>query len=335
MKKRIIVSLALIAALILALTACQPATPPTPNPVTPKPVQRLSIGTSTVGGQFYLVGGGWASMINSKLPAGYDIAAEVTGGSNSNIVMIESGEIEFGTMLNSSAIEGYTGSASWTNNVENKKLRSMFPMAPYSMTIFTLESSGVKTMSDLNGKKVGLGSAGAGVDTIARDVFNVLGITPGEIHNDAWTPTVQAVANGVIDVAITFMNPPWPALLDLEATRKLHFVAMTEEEVAKVVAAFNFLAGGVIPAGAYQGTPQDVLTVANWALVAVSADLSEDTVYELAKATFENLDDLVAVHRSCEYILPENCLNLAVPLHPGVIKYLREKGITVPARLIP
>jgi len=298
-------------------------------------MERLSIGTSTVGGQFYLVGGGWASMINSKLSDGYDIAAEVTGGSNANIVMIETGEIEFGTMLNSSAIEGYTGSAAWTNNVEHTKLRSMFPMAPYAMTIFTLESSGVKTMSDLTGRKVGLGSAGAGVDTIARDVFEVLGITPSEIHNDAWTPTVQAVANGIIDVAITFQNPPWPALLDLEATRQLHFVAMTEEEVTKVTDAFNFLASGFIPKGAYQGAVENVRTVSNWALVAVSADLSEDSAYELAKATFENLDDLVAVHKSCEYILPENALNLTVPLHPGVIKYLNEKGITVPERLIP
>jgi hypothetical protein len=59
-------------------------------------------------------------------------------------------------------------------------------------------------------------------------------------------------------------------------------------------------------------------------------------VYKLVKALFEHNDALVKIHPSAAYTTPENTVKYSpIPLHPGTIKYLKEKGIKVPANLIP
>jgi TRAP-type uncharacterized transport system substrate-binding protein len=58
-------------------------------------------------------------------------------------------------------------------------------------------------------------------------------------------------------------------------------------------------------------------------------------VYLVVKALFENQADMIAVHPSSKYMTAKNNLNFNVPLHAGVIRYMKEVGIDVPARLIP
>ena len=66
------------------------------------------------------------------------------------------------------------------------------------------------------------------------------------------------------------------------------------------------------------------------------ASLDTDMVYKLAKALFEHKDYLMKIHPSAAYTTPENAVKYSpIALHPGTIKYLKEKGIDVPARLVP
>ncbi|NQU64808.1 MAG: C4-dicarboxylate ABC transporter substrate-binding protein, partial [SAR324 cluster bacterium] len=64
--------------------------------------------------------------------------------------------------------------------------------------------------------------------------------------------------------------------------------------------------------------------------------LGTDLVYSLVKALYENNDYLLKIHPSASYTTPENAVKYSpIPLHPGTIKYLKEKGVSVPDRLIP
>ena len=91
------------------------------------------------------------------------------------------------------------------------------------------------------------------------------------------------------------------------------------------------LAGGV-----YRGIDQPVPTIGVWNVMICQASLDTDMVYKLAKALFENNDYLKKIHPSAAYTTPENAVKYSpIPLHPGTIKYLEEKGITVPDKLRP
>jgi hypothetical protein len=91
------------------------------------------------------------------------------------------------------------------------------------------------------------------------------------------------------------------------------------------------LAGGV-----YRGVDKAVPTIGVWNVMICQAGLSTDLVYKLVKSLYEHQDYLLKIHPSASYTTPENAVKYSpIPLHPGTIKYLKEKGVAVPAGLMP
>ena len=90
-----------------------------------------------------------------------------------------------------------------------------------------------------------------------------------------------------------------------------------------------------IPAGTYPNQDDTIRTVMQPNFLAVRADVSEDTVYAMTKAIFENLEVLWAASSSAESVTLDIALNgLPVPLHPGAARYYREQGIEIPENLV-
>ena len=62
------------------------------------------------------------------------------------------------------------------------------------------------------------------------------------------------------------------------------------------------------------------------AMIAVNENLSEDDVYNITKAIYENVDKLA--HDKATYISLETALDgVGIPLHPGAEKYYKEVGV--------
>lgn len=297
--------------------------------------KKYSMGSGSIGGMFYLMGGGISTLLNNKLSDHYVFTTESTGGGTANVSLIQSGDIEVGITMASTALAGWTGSAPWTRGVKFNKLRAMVALYPSSMTTYCLQSSGIKTLSDLNGKIVGLGPKGAAMDTSVRNIFEKLNIKPKQIHNDEYSTTIKAISDGVIDAAIVFQNAPWPSLLELEGTRKIAYIPLTDKEQKAIQELYPFYSKSVIPGGVYKGAPQDVPTLEEWNFLICSSEMPENEVYELTKTIYENNSDLLVIHSCAKYTTAQNALNVSIPLHPGAIKYLKEKGVKIPAQLIP
>lgn len=295
---------------------------------------KLALGTSTPGGNYYLVGGGWSNIITNNTPD-VEITAEVTGGSAANITMIQVGKIDIGVTMGSTIVEGFEAKEAWTQGKVKDKIRVLLPLYPSYFTLYSLEKDPVTDISDLNTKKVGTGNLGAGVDSIAKAIFKELNIKPKQIHNDSHNNTVRAVGDEIIEAGISFQYPPYPALLDLESSKDIHYTSLTEEETNKIITKMPFLSKGVIPKDSYKGAKENIQTVADWNWLVCSSDMSEELVYNIIKTTFENKDSLLTINRALENVTPENYLKSKSKLHPGVIKYLTELNIVVPTELIP
>ena len=294
----------------------------------PAEAKKFSVGTGSVGGVLYVMGSGWATVMNNSLPGQYEFTGEQTGGQSSNVSMLESGEIEFGVGGTATLADAYNGGGSWTNGVKYKKARALFTMAIPNMTPFTLAGSGITSLSDLTGKRVGLGSKGASIDSTFRAIFDKLGIVPADIHNDTWSATVSALQDGTIDAVITQQVAPWPSLTELEATKEVTLIQMTDEELAAIQELFPFYTPSVIPAGSYKANAgQEIKTLCEWTMMLASEDVSEEDVYELMKTTFDHYEDLKLIHPSMADIVAENASKVPVTWHPGAVKYYAEKGI--------
>jgi TRAP transporter TAXI family solute receptor len=296
---------------------------------------KYSLAGGSVGGNFYLMGGGLATTINSHLPQYFLFTSETTGGSTANITMLQKGDAELGIVMTSALSEALKGEVPWTGGVKHDKLRGAVPLYPSWYTMVTLKNSGIKTLRDLNGKRVGLGSKGAALDSIFRQFLADNNIVPSQIHNDGHGATAQALGNGVIDAALHFSYPPFAAIAELESTKDLYFMPLTQAEQDALVKKYDFYSRGGLPAGSYKGITEEVLGVSEWNLLATSVDVPEEHVYLIVKTLFENQADMIAVHSSSKYIAPEFEENFNIPLHVGAIRYLKEIGVNVPDRLLP
>jgi hypothetical protein len=295
--------------------------------------KKISMGTGTIGGLYYIFGGTWAKILNESLSE-VEVNAESTPGSVANAQMIQAGKMAMGFSQASAAYESYNG-VGWTKGTKYTRLRAMVALYPAALTIYSLESRKLKSLSDLNGKEVGLGPAGAGVDQFGRNVFEVLGIKPKKIHNLPHEQTAKAVGDGQLDAAMTVQLAPWPALKDQETSHALRFIPFTALEIAKVRAKYGYYSESAIPKGSYKGVTEDVPSLGDWNLGICDATLAEDLIYKLTKATFAGQKQLLLTHRAAEYTIPPNVKYNTLPLHPGAYRFYKEAGVKIPAELAP
>lgn len=324
--------LALVLALAMMLSCSLALADEIPAPKSPL---RYSAAGGSSGGNFYVVAAGVASYLNQKLPQYFNWTAEETGGGTANLVMIQNGEAEIGVAMTSSIEEAFKGEADWTHGVQMTNLRGLVPLYPSYLTIYSLASTGAKQLSDLNGKVVGLGSKGAAMDSVFRDAFPKMGITPGSIFNDGHGATATAVGNGQVDVAVLFSLPPFAAIAELEAGKELSFVALSEEEQKFLCDNYSFYSPATMPAGAYKGVTEDLTVVSEWNMMVTSCEVPEDYAYLITKTLLESDGALVEYYKGLVYVTAENMVNFNCPLHAGTVRYLKEIGVDVPAALIP
>lgn len=301
----------------------------------PRSPKKYSVAGGSIGGNFYLFGGGIASVLNKHLPKYFFFTAETTGGGSANLVMLNNCEAELGIAMTSSMYESQRGVADWTRGKKMTNLRTAVALYPSWLTIYTLKSSGINSLKDLNGKIIGLGSKGMAMDSIFRQFFFDNGITPKQIHNDGHGATATALQNGVIDAALLFSYPPFAAISELESTKALNFVALTEKEQAALMKKYDFYTKGDIPKGSYKAITTPVRSATEWNMLVTSSEVPADYVYLITKTLCENVKEMIQIHGSAKYITIENTLNSNIPLHEGTVRYMREKGIKVPDKLVP
>ncbi|MEG2834246.1 MAG: TAXI family TRAP transporter solute-binding subunit, partial [Ruthenibacterium sp.] len=159
MKK--LIALALSTALVLSLTACGGSTAPAASAAPagstttaadgtvakPSSPKKFSMASGSVGGNFYLMGGGVSQVLNKYAPDYFNFTCETTGGGSANLGMLQKGDAELGIAMTSSINEAMLGEADWTGGVKHDKLRGALALYPSWLTVYTLKSSGIKSMA--------------------------------------------------------------------------------------------------------------------------------------------------------------------------------------------
>ena len=159
--------------------------------------------------------------------------------------------------------------------------------ALYAEVCQIVSSGDIKSVADLKGKRVSVGDAGSGVEFNARQILEAYDISFDDI---------QVNNLGFGDSA--------DALKD-----------------GKIYTTY------AIPGGSYKGVDDDVQTVAIKATLIASPKLSEETVYNLTKAIFDNKDEIASTHAKGEELDLEYAVSgISVPFHPGAEKYFKEVG---------
>jgi uncharacterized protein len=295
----------------------------------------VSIGTGGTGGVYYPYGGGVAEIWNKHVE-GVQAVAEVTGASVENVRLADKGETLFGLIMSDVAYQAYNGVGRFEG--QPQKIKGMFVMYPNVFHLVVPRRSGIDNVEGIRGKKVSVGAPASGTEFMAQLVLEEsLGIpySSFNVFRLSFTETANALRDNTIDAGVWSVAPPTSSIMDLATTHDVSVVPFTREQIDKVTEKFPYYSDYMLPAESYRGQTGEILTPSVWNVFICNAEIDEDMVYRLTKAVFDNQKTLVGIHPFAANTTLENTVrHSAIPLHPGAIRYLREKGLEVPEHLI-
>ncbi len=292
--------------------------------------RQLIFTTGALGGGFYAIGGGMAAYINNVVKT-VSITAQASGGVNENLNRLETGVADIGLSSHWDAYQAYRGEGQFKKRFTNMLgLGILFKnwSEPY-----TIKKSGIKTFSDLKGKKISVGAAGGSMHKFMSMYLKAHGIDPEKDVKLFHLPpmeSVDALRDGRIDAVMEIAAIPTAALTDLSITHPITIIEFAPGLREKFLKENPMFVPLTIPAGTYKGVDKDVPTVGMLAIWACRKDLPEDIVYEIVKAIYSNegLAYLKKVHSAAQSITREDAAkNMPIPIHPGAIKFYKEAGL--------
>lgn len=289
----------------------------------------LSIGSGNTGGVYYPLAGGLAQVLSHHVP-GWQVTAEVTGGSIDNLKLVGSGRSDIGFAMADAAWDAYAGNDKFAGR--KQPLRTLMVLYPNRMHAVTIEGTGIATMKDLEGKRVSLGSPGGATEVWALRILDAYGMQD-KIKRERLSvnESVNALKDRKIDAFFWGGGVPTAAVTDLAATPGVKVRLLDHGDT---VDALNKKYGplysrNTIPKSAYPGMAKDATNVNVWNVLVVNAAMPDDVAYAIVKTVFEHRADMIAVHKEFTTLSLDYQTKGAspIPFHPGAVRYFAEKGL--------
>lgn len=291
----------------------------------------LTIGTASQGGVYFVYGNGFAGFISEALKI--NASGEVTGGPVQNATLVQTKEHGIGLVTMGPMYEAWMGKSKLAPGLRHRDVRALFPMYETPLHAITMRKSNIKSMADLNGKRVSVGPAGGTADTYWPRFLNELGIK-ARITNSGAADAASQLKDGLIDAFLFAAGLPIGAFSQLAAEADVITFTFTPAEHARIAKAFPEMAPFTIPANTYRVQPDAQNTFALWNFAIAHKDMPESLAYEITKLALDNNPRMVQIHAAAKGTLVENWdKNTFLPYHRGAVRYFREKGINIPANL--
>lgn len=319
MKMKKFVSVVLVLTLALALAACGGEAAAT----------KMTMGTGGTTGTYYAFGGVLGQYITNH--SGVAVNVVSTDGSKANIEGIHAGDYQLATVQSDVMAYAWAGSRSFESGGKINSFRVVAGLYAEAVQLITMDPS-IKSVADLKGKSVSIGAPGSGVYFNAMDVLTAAGLTEADINPQymSFGDSTDGLKDGKIDAAFIVAGPPTPAIMELCSTNTAYLVPIDGDVAKNLIDSCPFYTTMTIPAGTYEGQTEDVATVTVKATLIVSADASEEDVYNLTKAIFDNIAAIAAENGKGKELSIENATSgMTAPFHPGAAKYFKEQGTEV------
>lgn len=295
--------------------------------------KNITIGTAGITGVYYPAGGAICRMVNrGRKEHGIRCAVESTGGSISNLEGIHNKDLDFGVVQSDLLYYAYTGTEIFSDAGSDKKLRVVLSLHPEPFTILARSDAKINVFDDLKGKRIYAGVTGSGTRATMDDLLTQKGLS---IKNFAKFVDIKAndqkkaLCDAKIDALVYAGGHPNGAIQEVTSACATKLISLPEKDIEKMLAAHPFYVRSSIPANMYKGNSQEIKTFGVRALLVTSEDMDTEVVYEVVKAVFENLENFKTLHPVFASLYEKQMVvnNSIAPLHPGAIKYYKEKGM--------
>ncbi|MGB1974380.1 MAG: TAXI family TRAP transporter solute-binding subunit [Vibrio toranzoniae] len=303
------------------------------------------LATASTGGTYYPVGVALATLSKVKLAPKqhFSLAAISSAGSGENVKLLNENEAQFAILQGLYGAWAWQGLGPYEKSGSQKQLRSvsmLWQNVEHFIVRSDLTETGTMTdLRNLNGKKFSIGKKNSGTENSGRQIMRGLSIDPEQFKLAfmGYGGSASALQNGTIDGMNTPAGVPVGAVTQAFAAlgEDIQILSFTDAQIKQANGDYNIWTKYEIPANTYPGVDQPITTIAQPNFLAVREDISEEDVYQLTKAIYENLPFLQGIHKATKAMaLEKGIAGLPVPLHPGAARYYQEVGIEIPSELI-
>lgn len=287
----------------------------------------IAVLTGGTSGVYYPLGVALSKIYGEKIP-GARPSVQATKASVENLTLLQQGKGEIAFTLGDSLISAWKGEEEAGFKTKLDKLRGVAAVYPNYVQIVASKESGIRTLADLKGKRLSVGAPKSGTELNARAILAAAGLSYTDLGKVEYLPfaeSVELMKNRQLDATLQSAGLGVASIRDLATSVDIVVVEVPAAVVEKAGVPF---VKATIPADTYKGQTAPVQTTAVVNYLVTRADLKDDTVYAMTKALFENLGEMTAAHAAARAISLEKALEgMPVPVHPGALRYLKEKGV--------
>jgi TRAP transporter TAXI family solute receptor len=287
----------------------------------------INVLTGGTSGVYYPLGVAIGKIYSDQIP---DVKTQVqaTKASVENLILLQQGRGEIAFALGDSLKAAWEGDAEAGFKAKLDRLRTIGAIYPNYIQIVATADSGIKTLADLKGKSLSVGAPKSGTELNSRAILAAAGLSYKDIGKVEYLPFAESVdlmKNRQLNATLQSAGLGVASLKDLSTSTEITVVSVPKEVVDKIGPPFVPV---IIPANTYSGQDKDVPTAAVINYLVTSSAVSDDLAYQMTKLIFDSLPELANAHVAGRDIKLESAaMDSPVPLHPGAIRYYKEKGL--------
>jgi TRAP transporter TAXI family solute receptor len=287
----------------------------------------INVLTGGTSGVYYPLGVAIGKIFGDKIP-GLKTQVQATKASVENLILLQRGRGEIAFTLGDSLKAAWDGDVEAGFKVRLDKLRTIGAIYPSYIQIVATADSGIKTLADLKGKSLSVGAPKSGTELNSRAILAAAGLSykdMGKVEYLPFAESVDLMKNRQLNATLQSAGLGVASLKDLSTSTEIVVVSVPREVVDKIGPPFVSV---MIPANTYVGQDKDVATAGVINYLVTSSAVSDDLAYKMTKLIFESLPELANAHVAGKEInLESAATGSPVPLHPGAIRYYKEKGL--------
>ena len=292
----------------------------------------VTIGTAGQTGVYYVVGQSVCQLVNRNT-AEHNLrcTAPATGGSIANLNGIRAGDLNFGVVQSDWQFHAFNGTSTFEESGPNENLRAVLSAHADVVTIVARADSGITEIDDLRGKRVNIGNPGSGSRATSEVLLATVGIGIDELGLASELKSAEqsaALCDNKIDAMMFSAGHPVGNIKEATVACDTVFLQVAGDSIDKLVEDTIYYSKANIPGGMYRGQPDTIETFGPLATLVTSTDTSEEAVYQVVKAIFDNFDRFKSLHPAFANLKEEDMISngIIAPLHEGAIRYYKERG---------
>jgi hypothetical protein len=288
----------------------------------------LTLGTASSTGTFYYVGAAIGTAVSDA--GNLTVLVQATNGSNENVSMCQTGDIDIGMANCDSLYAAYNGEMSYAD-AGQQDIQEIAALYESQLHVFVTEKSGITDISQLKGKKVCVGSQGTSYLFVNEALLEAYGISIDDIepYYMDYAESAEALANGDIDAAFQTGGYPIAGIQQSASSTAFRMLPVDEDVIASLTEEYPFISTTEIPAGTYekQANEEAVSTLGYMTCLFCSSKADDDQIYAFVKLMMENLDSYQDTNDATRQISPDTIATEYIPFNAGAERYYKEAGL--------